>query len=79
MDLERDELGFFFLLILDLTVDKPWVNEDIEAVEGAGLKMENKLPFAGVGLRPLVERVLSEIRPMELEQELKFLVVWGLR
>jgi hypothetical protein len=29
-----------------------------------------------MGLRPLVERVLSEIWPTELEQELKFLVAW---
>ncbi len=76
IDLKQDELGFFFLIILNLTVDKPWVNEDVKANKGTGFKMENKSPFAGVGLQPLVERVLSEIWLTELEQELKFLVIW---
>jgi hypothetical protein len=56
-----------------LTVDEPWVKEDVEAVNGFGLNIE-KFDFIGVGLLPLLGRVLSTMRPMELDWELEFRV-----
>ncbi len=49
IDLEREEFDFFLVIFqeAELTVDEPWVSEDVDAVEVAGFKMEKRLPFEG--------------------------------
>ncbi len=79
---DRSQAGrvWFFLVILqeaELTVDEPWVSEDVDAVEAAGLKME-KRPLEG-GLRPLVKCAALGLWRTELEQEPEILVIWVLR
>ncbi len=77
MDLKREEFGFFLVILREAesTVDEPWVSEDVDAVEVAGLKMEKRLPLEG-GLRPFVKRGALGLRPTELEQEPEILVIW---
>ncbi len=80
IDLKREEFGFFLVILQEAesTVDKPWVSEDVNAAEAAGLKMEKRLPLEG-GLRPLVERDALELWLAELEGEPEILVIWVLR
>jgi hypothetical protein len=77
IDLKQEEFGFFLVILQEkeLTVDEPWVSEDVDAVEAAELKMEKRLPLEG-GLRPLVKCGALELRPLELEQEPEILVIW---
>jgi hypothetical protein len=76
MDLEH--VSPCCLLLLNLTVDEPWVKDDTEVVDGPGLNIE-KFSFVGVRRLPLPGNVLSTMRPTELDWELEFWVVfwWG--
>ena len=58
IDLEQKEFGFFLVILWEAesTVDEPWVSEDVDAIEAAGLKMEKRLPLEG-GLQPLANLV----------------------
>ncbi len=80
IDLKWEEFGFFLVILWEAesTVDEPWVSEDVDVVEAAGLKMENRLPLEG-GLRPLVERGALGLWPTELEGEPEIMVIWVLQ
>ena len=49
IDLKQEEFGFILVILWEAesTVDKPWVSEDVNAAEAAGLKMEKRLPLEG--------------------------------
>ncbi len=70
IDLERD--GPRCLALLDLSIDEPWVTDNVEVVDGPGLN-NAKFGLVGVGLRPLIWVVFSTTWPTDLERLPKFL------